>query len=130
RAAGKQLSVPHGGLEGRADPFVQGIGRLNVVVAVDEQSGTPGHLGALRPYDGMAVTLDDLDRRATQAGQPVTKPHPGAPAPEGVSGESTHTGNTKKLAKLFEQAILLTMGGAGIHGTKGTPNQRHREGQG
>ncbi len=95
-ATGIELPVPYGRLEGRADPFVQRVWRLNIVVAVDEQGRPPGHLWALRPDHRVTVTLDDLDRRAAQTGQLVTQPLRCTPAIGGVGGESTHTRNTQE----------------------------------
>ena len=45
RPAGVELPVANRRLEGRAEPLVQRVGRLNVVVPVDEQGGPPGTSG-------------------------------------------------------------------------------------
>jgi hypothetical protein len=42
RAAGVEVAVALGGLEGRREPFVERVGRLHIVVAVDEHGGLAG----------------------------------------------------------------------------------------
>ena len=53
-AARVEPAVAHGGLERRPDPLVERVGRLDVVVAVDQQGGPAGHVAGSppRPPDG------------------------------------------------------------------------------
>ncbi len=67
RTAGVQLAVPNRRREGRCDPFVERIDRLNVVVAVDQQRRGPGDRRAFGPDHRLPVSLDEGRYRAAQA---------------------------------------------------------------
>ena len=54
RAAGVDVAVADGRLERRADPFVERLGRLHVVVAIDEHDRLAGHRRRLGIDERMA----------------------------------------------------------------------------
>ena len=93
-ATGVEPAVAHGRLEGRSAPFLEGVGRLHVVVAIDEQRGPAGDGRTLGPDDGMAVPLDE----SATVGQPrplelVMQPFGGTAAVGGVYREGAHARN-------------------------------------
>ena len=61
RTTGVQLAIAHRGFERRGHPFVDGIHRLDIVVAVAQHGGFPFDPGTLRPYHRMPFALNELD---------------------------------------------------------------------
>ena len=94
-AAGVQPAVAHGGLERRAGPLLERVGRLHVVVAVDQQRRPAGHVRALGPHHRMAVAFDELARsgsRGCRARRAATRPRAGSR--RRGSGGRSHWGST------------------------------------
>ena len=60
RAAGVDLAVADLRLEGGRFPFVERIGRLDVVVAIDECGGRAGCVEPLAVHDRIALRFDEL----------------------------------------------------------------------
>src|SRR5262249_30879421 len=54
RAAGIDISIAHGRFERRADPFVERLGRLNIVVTVAQDDGFAWNRWRFRVYEWMA----------------------------------------------------------------------------
>ena len=77
RAAGVEVAVADRRLEGRRDPLVERIGRLHVVVAVDQHRRRAGHRRRLGIDDRMAGRLDQFDREAS-AGETGSATHSAA----------------------------------------------------
>ena len=63
-ATGVEVAVADGRLEGGADPLVDRVGRLDVVVAVDQRDGGTGDRGGLGVDQRMAGGFDLLDGKA------------------------------------------------------------------
>ena len=106
-AAAVEAPLAHGGVERRRLPLLERIGRLDVIVPVDEQRGLPRHPRALRPHDGMSFSLDEVHHGAAQAAELVHQPHGGAPAVGRMGRERTHARDRKELGQLGEHAGLL-----------------------
>ena len=64
RAAGVDVAVADGRLERRADPFVERLGRLHVVVAVDQGDRFAGHRRRLGVDQRVAGRGDQFGRQA------------------------------------------------------------------
>ncbi len=92
-AARVEGAAPHGGLERRRDPFLQRIGRLDVVMAVDQQGG-PDRARAdspPRPPDGPAPReCPPWDSRGSGAPRAAIRRRGGSP-PRARAGRS-HSG--------------------------------------
>ena len=69
RAAGVEIVVALGGLEGRRNPFVERIGRLHIVVRVAQHSRLAGSVQPVGVDQGMALGGDDLDVLQSDAPQ-------------------------------------------------------------
>ena len=69
RAAGVEVVVALGGLEGRSDPFVERLGGLDVVVRVAEHGGLAGGVQPVGVDERMAFGGDDLDILHADAAQ-------------------------------------------------------------
>ena len=67
RAAGVDVAVADGRLERRADPFVQRIGRLHVVVAVDQHDRLAGDGGGFGVNQRMAGRGDRFGLEAERS---------------------------------------------------------------
>ena len=57
--AGIDVAVALGWLEGRREPFVERIGRLHIVVAVDEHRGLAGGVQPVSVDQGMAFAFNE-----------------------------------------------------------------------
>ena len=97
RAARVNISVANRRLERRRDPFIQRIGRLNVVMAVEQQSGFAGRLQPIGVHQRMARSLRSI--RAffnTGACQPVAHEFGGAAHIARVLGQRADAGNPQE----------------------------------
>ena len=77
RAAGIDVAVAHGRLERRADPLVERLRRLHVVVAVDQRDRLARHRRRLGVHERMTGRLDQLRRQAKLLelrGHPLGRP--------------------------------------------------------
>ena len=61
RAARVEVAVAHGGLEGRGNPFIEWIGRLDVVMSVAQHRGLARRMQPIRVNQRMACGGNDLD---------------------------------------------------------------------
>ena len=71
-AAGEQLAIPHGGLEGRAVPQLHRVGRLHVVMTVQEQALLP--TPDLAPNDRWAIPGIPIRHLASRFLQTIAHP--------------------------------------------------------
>src|SRR6476661_9862453 len=85
-APGVQLAIADGGRERRRGPLVERIGRLDVVVAVDQKRGLPRYRRAFGPHHRVSRSLENLDDRAAQTPEVIPQPLRGPPTIRGVSG--------------------------------------------
>ena len=116
RAAGVELAVADGGRERRRVPFLDRIGRLDVVVAVDQERRAAGDDGPLGPDHRMPVALDQVHHRAAQPGQLGAEPVGGAAGVLGMCGEGAHAGNGEEVGELLQQPGLLAIDEGRVHG--------------
>ena len=96
-AAGVEIAVADDGLKRRRDPFLQRIGRLDVVMAIEQQRRFAGRAGpfARAPADCRLPSISRAFSRPARASQSRTnsaaRPHVG-----GVFGERADAGDAKK----------------------------------
>ncbi len=98
-AAGIEPVVAHFGLEGRALPAVQGIGRLHVVVAVDEDGRRGGIDEPLTEDAGMAAGIDALHHGNAGVSEPGRDEVGGA---RDVGGEGRIGADARDAAERLE----------------------------
>src|SRR2546422_7266692 len=104
-AAREQPAVAHARLERRRSPFVERIGRLHVVVPVEEQRRRAGHLGPDSPHDGVRAAREELHLAAAQSPQLPGDPFRGGAAVGAVRGERRDRRGAQKIRELLQQAI-------------------------
>ena len=104
-AAGEHPAVANGRFERRRAPLVERIGRLHVVVAVDEERGRAGHFRAHAPHDRMRFARDELHLAAAEASELAGHPFRRRPAIGVVRGEGRDRGDAEEGAELAEQTI-------------------------
>src|SRR5256886_17041870 len=76
----RSLAVAHRRLEWRRGPLVQRLGRLHVVVTVDEQRGRAGHLGPDAPHHRVRAAREELNLAAAEPTQLASDPFGGRSA--------------------------------------------------
>src|SRR3989442_11526214 len=106
-AAREQPAVAHARLEWRRGPLVERIGRLYVVVPVEEQRRRAGHLGPDAPHDGMRATREELHLAAPQSPQLRRDPFRGGAAVGAVRGKRRNRRDAQKIRELLQQAICV-----------------------
>ena len=118
-AAGVELAVAAGGLERGRGPFFQRIGRLHVVVAVDQGRGGAGHRRRLGVDQRMAGGRDHFGRQTASGGtgRPPTRPPDACRRGVRVGADAR---NAEELAQLVLEPCgvgiqILVDGGHGIH---------------
>src|SRR5437868_3169065 len=72
----------------RREPLVERIGRLDVVMPVDQQRRCAGNVGTLPPHDRMRFTAEVLDVRAPEPCELRTDPSGGGATISVVSRKS------------------------------------------
>ena len=104
-------------LEGGGRPQLHGVGRLDVVVPVDEDRGPPGRTEPLAAHDRVPLRRVNLGRRAAGLAEPRLQPRsrPGDVVPP--VGVRAHGGNPKELRQLVQVAltVLREVAGDGAH---------------
>src|SRR5436853_422895 len=79
-AACEQLAVAYRRLERGRGPLVEGLGRLHVVVPVDEQRRRAGHVGPHAPNHRVRVAREELYLATAETTQLAGDPLRGRPA--------------------------------------------------
>src|SRR2546430_16531161 len=79
-AAGEQLAIAHRRLERRRGPLVQRVGRLDVIMPVDEQRRRSGHLGPHTPHHRMRAAREELTLATAEPSQFTSDPLAGRTA--------------------------------------------------
>ena len=121
RAAGEHPAVDDHRLERRRRPQLDGIDRLDVVVAVDEHGRRIGRVEPVRVDDGMAAGLERLGvldaGRCQRVGQPLGR----APAVGGVRGDAGDARDAQEVLVRLDAFVVrrLEMGGKGVDGGVG-----------
>src|SRR6266550_160345 len=106
-AARVDLAVVERRLERRPRPFSQRIGRLHVVVSVDEQRRRAGDVGTFAGDDGMRLAAEELDIATAQPPQFGGDPFSGRAAILVVRRQCRNGRNAEKLGQLAEQSLLI-----------------------
>src|SRR3990167_8679592 len=117
-AAGVELAVAQGQLPGRREPLVERLGRLHVVVAVEEQGGFAGGVQPLAVDDGMAGGGDELHFLQADALHLVGHPLRSALDVSLVFAARAHARNRAELFQLVEVTIVAALNGVNhlLHG--------------
>ena len=124
RPAGEHPAVDDDRIERRRRPLVDRIGRLDVVVAVDDDRRRPGRMEPVGVDDGVAAGRRGLgvvhSDRAESLGQPVGR----ALAVGGVDRLGRHAGDPQEREVVLETALLVGVevrldGVGGGHATSG-----------
>src|SRR6266496_2805418 len=100
-------AIAQRGRERRRRPFVQRVGRLDVIMAVEKQGRRAGHFGPPTPHDGMRVAAQELDVVRPEPTQLVGDPLRRAPAVRVVRGKGRDGRDAEKRRKLREQALVI-----------------------
>lgn len=104
---GVEVSATHLGAEGRAQPRLQWVGRLHVVVAVDEDRGSPRDGRALAVNHGVGVGAQQIHLLTAQAPEMLRQPQ-GRSAAVAVPGWiGGHAGDAKEVDQLAQHAVPL-----------------------
>ena len=106
-AAGVDLAVADGGLEGRAGPQVHRIDRLHVVVAVEEDRRLARRVQPVAVDHGVARRLNQLDVLQSRGAQRVGRPLRRLAHVLGVLGQRRDAGNGQVLLQLLDVAIAI-----------------------
>src|SRR5436853_152123 len=104
-AARVEAPVAERRLERRRRPFVQRVGRLDVVVTVEEQRRGTGHFRPPAPDDGMRIAAEESDVVAAEPAQLFRDPLRRAPAVRIVRGESRDGRDAEKRRELGGRAL-------------------------
>jgi hypothetical protein len=107
RAARVQPAIADRRLERRRGPLVERIGRLDVVMTVDEQRRRPRHVGPRAPDDGMRLAAEEFDVPASEPPQLGGHPLRGGAAVGIVSGQRRNGRNAEELTQLTQQSFAI-----------------------
>ena len=119
RAAGVDVAVVNGGLEGRRMPKLQRIGRLDVVVAVAKHGGLAGGVQPIAIDERIARGGNDLDVFQARAAQAFGHKLRGGSDVGLVLGKRADAGDAEEILEFFEQAVLVLLDkniGGAVHG--------------
>ncbi len=110
-AAGVEIAVALGGLEGRREPLVERIGGLDVVVAVDEHGGFARQRAASRrrPADGLAVSMRRTFSMPMRLSSAASK-FGGAAAIVLVLGQRGDGRNAQQVFQFIEKTRMILRG--------------------
>ena len=109
-AAGVDVVVALGGLEGRSVPLVERLGGLDVVVGVAEHGGLAGGVQPVGVDEGMALGGDDLDIFHADAAQFVGHIVGGFLNVGLVLFEGADAGDAEKIFEFVQETLLITAG--------------------
>src|SRR5437016_11905201 len=116
-AASEQLAVPHRRLERRRGPLVQGLGRLYIVMPVDEQRRRAGHFGPDAPHHRVRLAREKLYLATAEPTQLTGDPLRRRPAVGVVRRVRRYGWDSQKLGELAQQTV-------GVHGAENLEPQR------
>ena len=109
RSAGEDIFTANIGLEGRRLPLLERIGRLHVIVAVEQQRGLSRGSQPLRIDQRVAFTLDQFGVLQARAAQ-FTQGELGRPANVRlVLGKSADTRDSQKGLEPFEKGVAVLL---------------------
>ena len=117
-AARVELAVAHNGLEGLRGPQLERLGRLNVVVPVEQRGRLAGGAQPLSVDDGVARGLHHLHARHSELSQ-LGREVLGAAQHVGlVLGLGADARDAERGLQVFDEAVLVLLEvlGKGIHG--------------
>ena len=107
RAARVDVAVANRRLEGRRDPFIQGIGRLHIVVPVAQNGRFPGRVQPIGVDQRMPRGLDHLDMFHLRGAQAGGDELGGALDVGDVLGQRADAGDAEEILQLGEQPVLV-----------------------
>src|SRR2546426_1003658 len=110
-AAREQLAVAHRRLERRRGPLVERLGRLHVVVTVDEEGRRARHLGPDAPHHRVRAAPEELYLATAETTQLAGDPLRGRAAVGVVRCARRDRWDPQKVGELAQQAV-------GVHGAK------------
>jgi hypothetical protein len=110
RAARIEPAVADRRLERRRGPLVEGIGRLHVIMPVDEQCRRPRHLRTNGPDDGVGLASQKLHVAAPETAQLGGDPLGGGATIGVVRGKCGDGRNTEKFFQLAQQSFTVHSG--------------------
>ena len=113
-------------LERRRRPLRERIGRLHVVMSVNQQRRRARHVGAFAPNDRMGLAAEEFDAPTSDAPQRCRHPFGGGAAILIVCGQRRDRGDSQKLAQVVEQLVSIH-GGTNV-GRSLAASQRVRSG--
>ncbi len=123
-SAGVDVAVAHGGLEGRALPELQRVGRLDVVMAVTKNGWLALGVQPIAIDQRIAIGRNDLDMLDAGVFQAIGDEVGGSLDVGLVLGQSADAGDAEKILKLFEEAglVLLDKRIGGLRHGRGLPS--------
>src|SRR5208282_3490770 len=107
-APAKEIAIARLGLEGGRGPILEGLGGLNVIVAIEEDGRFPGRFEGFRVNQGMKIRGHNLDGFEARGTQVIGNPLGGALDIGLVFGFGTDGRNTQKLQKFREMLVAAT----------------------
>jgi hypothetical protein len=107
RTAGIEIAVALGGFEGRGFPEVEGVGRLDVEMAITEDGRLAGGVQPVGVDQGMALGFDDFDVFEAGVAEFGGYVLGGAVGIVIVLGESGDAGDAEEFLQFFEEARLV-----------------------
>ena len=105
-AAGEDFVFADGGLKCGGGPEVDGVGGLDVVVAVEQDGGCVGDVGRAGEDDGVGVGLDQVGGEAG-FGEAVGGPPGGGGAIAGVGGVGADRGDGEPLDGAVDGVVAI-----------------------
>ena len=108
RAAAEQISAANGGFEGRRSPQIQRLGRLHIVVAVEQDRRLAGRVQRFAVHQRMHFRRDNFDIVEACGAQSVGHPFRGALDVRLVLGLRADAGNPQKFVQIVQ--VLFALG--------------------
>ncbi len=117
RAAREELAVAHHRLERRCGPKLERLGRLDVVMPVEDRGRTAGSAQPLRVHHRVAGGRDHLGARHPDRAQAAGDMLGAAPHVVAVRRLRAHARNAERGLQVFDEAVtvLVEVAGEGVH---------------
>ena len=116
RTTGVQAAVAHGRLERRRDPKLHRIGRLHVVMAIDDQRRTARRAEPFAEHRRLATTVEQLHVLHAHRAQPLQQEIARGPHRIGIGRIGGNAGHAQQRLQPLENRVALgaEMGNDGI----------------